>query len=175
MTLTRRIVAALTSAVFAGLLGTAGAATASEPWTGVVTWVVDGDTLHVRPLSGGKPVSVRISGIDAPEICQAGGVASRNALRARVLGRAVRVTGRARDRYSRLVAGVAIDGHDVALWMVVQGQAWSNRSRRSAGPYGVQQAQAQAARRGLFASDASGSMLLEPSAFRKQHKSCHRV
>ena len=149
------------------------AAVTSEPWTGVVTFVVDGDTLRIRPLTGGKPFKVRLSGIDAPEICQDGGVASRDALSTRVMGRAVRVTVKTRDAYSRLVAVVAMDGQDVAKAMVLQGQAWSNGYRRSAGPYGAQQAQAQAARRGIFAAGASGSAPVQPAEFRKLRKSCH--
>ena len=38
----------------------------------IVTYMIDGDTLYVRPVEGGKTVSVRIDGIDAPEICQIG-------------------------------------------------------------------------------------------------------
>ncbi|MDP3310892.1 MAG: thermonuclease family protein, partial [Polaromonas sp.] len=53
---------------------------AAQPWQGTVTRVSDGDTLWVRPAAGGKPLKVRIDGIDAPEICQAGGRAARKAL-----------------------------------------------------------------------------------------------
>lgn len=42
-------------------------------WLGIVTYVIDGDTLYVRPVEGGTTVNVRIDGIDAPEICQVGG------------------------------------------------------------------------------------------------------
>ena len=34
--------------------------------------MIDGDTLYVRPVEGGKTVNVRIDGIDAPETCQIG-------------------------------------------------------------------------------------------------------
>ena len=46
-----------------------------------VSKVVDGDTLWVKPESGEAPRKLRLQGIDAPEICQSGGVASRDALR----------------------------------------------------------------------------------------------
>ena len=160
--------------VLAGLLCDPAAALTNEPWTGIVTWVVDGDTLRIKPLTGGKPLSVRIRGIDAPEICQSGGNASRDALSGRVMGRTVRVSGKARDAYSRLVAEVSVDGQDVAHWMVVQGYAWSNSSGRSAGPYGAQQAQAQAARRGIFAPGPGGNAAIQPAVFRSQYKSCYK-
>src|SRR5665647_3178718 len=68
-------------------------------WWGVVTYVVDGDTVHVRPIGGGTSVSLRVDGIDAPEICQSGGTASRDALQRRSLGQRVAVHGRQHDDY----------------------------------------------------------------------------
>jgi micrococcal nuclease len=170
----RRFAIGLAAATVLALPFTSVSAKTSEPWTGVVTFVVDGDTLHIRPLAGGKPFKVRLSGIDAPEICQSGGLASRDALSRRVMGRAVRVDVKTRDAYSRLVASVALDGQDVAQWMVLQGQAWSYGYRRSAGPYGAQQAQAQAARRGVFSVGTGLRTPLRPDEFRKQRKSCYR-
>ena len=168
-----RAAAALLAVAAVTLTASPATARPSGAWTGVVTFVVDGDTLQIRPLSGGKPLKVRLSGIDAPEICQAGGAASRDALSGRVMGRAVRVSVKTRDAYSRLVAGVALDGQDMAQWMVLQGQAWSSGYRRSDGPYHAQQAQAQSARRGIFAASASGALPIQPAEFRKQRKSCY--
>ena len=70
-------------------------------WSGVVTYVVDGDTVRVRAPGGGKPVSIRMEGIDAPEVCQAGGTTSRDALKLRVLGKRVAVYGKVHDDYGR--------------------------------------------------------------------------
>lgn len=142
----------------------------NDPWPGLVSHVADGDTIRVRPLQGGKPVRVRINGIDAPEICQAGGPAARDALKRRVLGRQVVVIGRSRDDYGRLLGQVVLDGDDVGAWMVVQGQAWSYRYRGAAGPYAVQQRRAQASRRGIF-SDGHVSAIY-PAVFRQQHGTC---
>jgi micrococcal nuclease len=115
---------------------------AAEPqrtrWPGVVTYVVDGDTVRARPLKGGKPVSIRVDGIDAPEICQNGGDASRDALRRRVLGRQVVIESRSRDDYGRLLGKVLLDGADVGEQMVKDGHAWSYRYRSSGGPYAAQ-------------------------------------
>jgi len=137
--------------------------------SGKVTHVTDGDTLWVRLAGGGKPVRVRIDGIDAPEICQAGGQAARAALASRVVRRAVTVAVRHHDDYGRAVASVQVGGEDIAGWMVSQGHAWSYRYGREGGPYLKLQEQAQAAEKGLFAD----SQALPPRLFRKRHGSCH--
>ena len=85
-----------------------------------VTYVTDGDTLWVQPAGGGRPLKLRLAGIDAPEICQAGGRAARAALASRVARRTVVVATRRFDDYGRAVATVHLDGEDVAGWMVAQ-------------------------------------------------------
>jgi len=143
-----------------------------DRWSGVVTYVVDGDSVRVRPLQGGKPVSVRLDGIDAPEICQSGGVVARDALKRRVLGLQVVIEGKSRDDYSRLLARVMLNGDDVGARMVIDGHAWSYRYRGSTGPYAAQQRLAEAARRGIFADTSAAAVY--PAAFRKQHGACPR-
>lgn len=133
-----------------------------------VTHVTDGDTLWVRPAGGGRPVKLRMAGIDAPEICQAGGLAARAALASRVARRTVLVTTRRHDDYGRALATVHLDGEDMAGWMVAQGHAWSYRSGHEDGPYLKLQVQARSAQRGLFADPQA----LPPRLFRKRHGSC---
>ncbi len=138
-------------------------------WSAKVTYISDGDTLWVKPEEGGRPVKIRVDGIDAPEICQAGGQAARAALAGRVAGRTVAVSTRRHDDYGRTVAAIDLDGEDIAGWMVGQGHAWSYRFGRDGGPYLALQFKAQSARRGLFADPAA----LPPREFRKRHGSCH--
>ena len=142
------------------------------PWTGVVTYVVDGDTLQVRQPDGGKPVSIRIDGIDAPEICQPGGAMARNALMRQLLGKKVLVYGKVADSYGRLVARIVLNGEDQGRWMVAHGLAWSYRYRNYAGPYAAQQRQAEHAGLGLF-SPAVTPAPAYPGKFRKEHGRCH--
>ena len=146
--------------------------------SGVVTRVVDGDTVWVkiatrgRGVSGRETLKVRIVGIDAPEICQLGGPESLQALRGHVLGQSVTLTSpsaRSHDDYGRLLATLDKQGEDVGRWMVRRGQAWSYSYRRNAGPYAAEQAQAQAAGAGLFAHAAAE----HPRSFRRRHGSCH--
>lgn len=139
-------------------------------FSGVVTRVTDGDTLWVRPASGGPPRSLRLQGMDAPEICQAHGRQARAALAARVQGRPVRVRAHARDDYGRRLARVSTPADtDVGAWMVANGHAWSYRFRRDPGPYATQERLARQARLGLWAQPAP----LPPRQFRQRHGSCH--
>ena len=138
----------------------------AQAMSGVVTHVSDGDTLWVRP-EGGRPVKVRLQGIDAPERCQPWGTQAQAALASRVLHRQVQVRTRAHDDYHRAIGTLELNGEDIAAWMVREGHAWSYRYRRSLGPYAEQEQQARAARRGLFARPA-----VEPRAFRKSHGPC---
>lgn len=141
-------------------------------WPGVVTYVVDGDSIHVRPADGGKPVHIRMDGLDAPEICQPGGRMAREALAHRALGRQVVVDGRRHDDYGRLLARVYLKNDDLGKWMVMKGHAWSYRFRKNPGPYAMQQRHAQAAGTGIF-SPAHPAPAVYPGTFRRQHGTCY--
>lgn len=115
------------------------------------------------------PQKLRLLGIDAPEICQRGGVAARDALRALVWLRMLKVQIKYLDDYGRGLARVEVDGQDVAAVMVQRGQAWSSRWRRSQGPYAVEEALAREAKLGLFAAPDPEL----PRDFRQRHGSCY--
>lgn len=139
---------------------------------GAVAYVVDGDTVWVKTSAEQTLVKVRMVGIDAPESCQTGGAASRDALAARLRGQSVTLiasSSRAHDDYGRLLAKVDLNGKDMGRWMVSQGHAWSYGYRNYLGPYAAEQTQAQATKRGLFADPAAEN----PRDFRKRHGSCH--
>ncbi len=133
----------------------------------------DGDTLWVRPDRGGEPVKIRLEGIDAPEICQAWGPQSRDALARHVLHQPVSVQARAHDKYGRVVASVTLQSgatgaSDVAQHQVRAGHAWANPFRHYKSRYGGGQAQARSERAGLW----SAARPQLPSTFRKQHGTC---
>ena len=136
--------------------------------TGVVSRVVDGDTVWIKDDYGAL-VKVRLLGMDAPEICQAGGPEARDALRRRVLGRVVTVSFQYRDDYGRTLGRVYQGGEDLGRWMVGKGHAWSYGYRRNPGPYASEQASAKVAGLGLF-GDASAQT---PRSFRQSHSSCY--
>jgi len=136
---------------------------------GLVSYISDGDTLWVQPDAGGRVKKLRIDGIDAPEICQSGGKASRDLLAQRALHQRVQVVVRRHDVYGRGLARIELNGRDLGEQMVQAGQAWSYRWRRDAGPYAAQEAVARQSRLGLFAE----SQAVLPRDFRKQHGSCY--
>lgn len=139
------------------------------PWTAWVSWVMDGDTLLLVPEGQKEPVRLRIEGIDAPERCQPGGEASRDAMIRLALRKSVRVEDSAQDHYGRLVARVSADGVDLGAEMVRSGMAWAYRYRVGAGPYARLQKKAQQDRRGLFADPQTA---MAPPVFRQFHGSC---
>ena len=111
----------------AGVLAVPGGASALGPsFEARVTRVSDGDTLWVRPLEGGAPRKLRLQGIDAPEICQAGGRAARDALAARLDRARVTVRPQAEDNYGRQLAVVDWRGEDMNRWLVREGWAWAS-------------------------------------------------
>ena len=112
-------------AVLAGLAS----ATTSDDFTqrGVVTKVVDGDTVWVR-LAGGKSEKVRLIGVDAAE--RGACFATQATARARQLALSKPVTLRGdgtqatRDRYGRLLAYVWIPGgRDLGYQLIAGGFA----------------------------------------------------
>jgi micrococcal nuclease len=93
---------------------------------GTVTYVVDGDTVHVQVA--GREEKVRLIGIDTPEVGQCD-AAKATALARRVAqGRAVKLVGdptqATRDRYGRLLAYVALQGgRDLGYQELARGYA----------------------------------------------------
>lgn len=94
---------------------------------GIPVW--DGDTI----LRG--PDRIRIAGIQAPELSEPGGIASRDHLRALVAGQPLACDSHGRDRYGRRVATCYLpDGRDIACAMVAAGHA-ADWPRYSKGAY----------------------------------------
>jgi len=142
---------------------------AAHAFEGTVTRVSDGDTLWIRPVTGGKPVKVRLRGIDAPEICQAGGLESKRALEALVLGQFVRLDrDDLSDDHGRRLGRLLHGDDDIGARLVRDGYAWSYRYRRDAGPYLIEEVDARSSRRGLFADPQA----IAPREFRKVHGPC---
>lgn len=133
-----------------------------------VTRVFDGDTLWVRPEGGGRYRKLRIEGIDAPEICQPGGIAARDALARLVRDQTVVVQVRRYDTYGRALVRMSLDGQDVGALLVGEGHAWSYRWQRHQGPYAEEEILAKRQRRGLFAQANPEP----PRQFRQRHGPC---
>lgn len=96
---------------------------AADTLTGRVVGVHDGDTITV--LDGSRiQHKIRLAGIDAPELGQAYGKASRNHLADRIAGQSVTVEWHKLDRYQRVIGKVLLQGEDLCLAQVTAGMAW---------------------------------------------------
>ncbi len=135
-----------------------------------VSWVMDGDTVLLVPEGEREPVKWRIQGIDAPESCQPGGEASRDALIALVLRRTVQIEAHGHDSYGRQLGRLWVGEVDVGAEMVRTGKAWAYSYRSGRGPYAALQREAQRQRLGLFAARETA---MSPAVFRQFHGSCH--
>ena len=119
---------------------------------GVVSYIVDGDTIHARV--GGQDVSVRVLGISAPEVAHEGtaaqcygDAATKTMAKYAPVGAKVTLTTdpsqAETDAYGRWLRYLTVAGHDVGLEQIVAGSA---AARESNSPVERFQAYARAAR-----------------------------
>jgi micrococcal nuclease len=129
--------------------------------TAEVIRVSDGDSLTVK-LRGVK-TRVRIEGIDAPELQQAGSKGATSALAGLVKGRTVEVQETGKDRYGRTLAQIRADGKDVGVELVRQGWAWHFTRYNKDADLAEAEQEARRERRGLW----QGSNPIPPWDWRK--------
>jgi len=114
-------------ATAAGLAGAAQTATSGAfKLRGTVTYVVDGDTVHVA--AAGRDEKVRLIGIDTPEVGQCDAAKATTLARRLAQGRPVTLVGDAtqatRDKYGRLLAYVVLPGgRDLGYQELARGYA----------------------------------------------------
>jgi micrococcal nuclease len=143
---------------------------AGETWSGWVSWVMDGDTVLLVRAGQSEPVKLRIDGVDAPESCQPGGMASRDELIRLVLRKQVLVSDLGQDSYGRQIGRLSVEGVDVGAELVRSGMAWAYRFRTGRGPYAALQREAQKDKKGLF---SAAEAAMSPPVFRRFHGACH--
>lgn len=132
---------------------------------GRVVAVLDGDTVDV--LVAGQRQRVRLAGIDTPERGQPWAERSKQALSRRVFGKDVRVNEVDVDRYGRTVGELYADGVCVGCELVREGHAWVYR-RFSHDPVLLElEAEARAARRGLWGLPEA--QRVPPWEWRREH------
>jgi endonuclease YncB( thermonuclease family) len=136
--------------------------TFAPPFEAKVIAVYDGDTITVRT---DETIKIRLDGIDAPELKQPFGQASKQALSGLVFGQTVTIKPGKKDRYGRLLARVEIAGKDASLTMVETGMAhWYEQYAKRDKELQSAQTQAKTARRGLW----SDPNVIAPWEFRKR-------
>lgn len=140
-----------------------------------VTRVLDGDTIIVN--TGKAKMTIRLAGIDAPEIShskhqpgQPFGRQSTKYLASLVLNRDVDIKSHGPDRYGRTLGEVFVDGKNVTLEMVKTGLAEVYRGKPLAGQnmelYWKAEEEAKHAKRGMW---LSGNTYMSPREWRKTH------
>lgn len=116
----------------------------------LVVGVHDGDTLTVR-CGQSDQMKIRLSQIDAPELRQPYGAASKRALSDMVYGKTIELRPLKKDRYGRTVGEIVESGHDIQWEMIKRG--WAHcyvQYVTDDACYGYQD-QAREAHRGLWA------------------------
>ncbi|MDB5469667.1 MAG: micrococcal nuclease [Caulobacter sp.] len=123
------------------------------PGPNTVTRVVDGDTVDVR--MDGRIVRVRLAEIDAPESKQAWGATSKAVLTRLTLNKSVRIEGRGRDRYGRVIGRLYVGEVDVSAAMIQEGCAWAYRRYLTDPTMLALEQDARARKTGLWAQNAA--------------------
>lgn len=85
----------------------------------LVVSVHDGDTLK---LDDGR--TIRLSGIDAPEITQPYGIEARDLLRKLTRKKSIRIETHGTDRYGRMIGEIFVGKKSINRSMVSHGAAW---------------------------------------------------
>lgn len=143
--------------------GAAQGAGSAQGFSAKVIAVFDGDTVLV--LRNNRQVKVRLAEIDAPEKAQVFGEASKRSLSGIVLGKQVKVSSQAVDKYGRIVAHLSLNGLDVNAEQIRRGMAWEYSNYHNNRRLVALEAEARQVPRGLWAlSDP-----LPPWAWRKLH------
>jgi micrococcal nuclease len=88
-----------------------------------VVSVHDGDTF-TDLNEASEQVKVRLDAVDAPELGQPCGQASKKALSDKVFGKTVTVMTKKHDRYGRTIGHVLIDKRDINLELLDEGAVW---------------------------------------------------
>lgn len=130
-------------------------AAAAESFEAKVVEIMDGDTVGALRTDTRAHVKIRLAEIDAPEKSQPFGNQSKKALSELVFGKIVRVEVRETDRYGRLVGRLYAGGIDVNAAQVRGGMAWVYTRYSKDAKFPPLEAEARAARRGLWADARS--------------------
>jgi len=110
--------------VVVGLITLQVQASLTHQLTGLVIYVGDGDSITLLDEQQQRH-RIRLAEIDAPELGQAYGQASRRALKNLISQQQVRIHLLDTDQYGRIVGIVYFNDQDVSAYMLAQGMAWA--------------------------------------------------
>ena len=153
-----------------GLIGIASIVSAqarpASTYTAYVVRIIDGDTIHVRDITGEKH-RIRLAMIDAPEREQPFGTESTKKLSELLRQGTVRLKVKCIDKYNREVAFVYCEGKDVSAEMLKEGMALHyHMNFDNCEIYDKFEAAAKRCRQGLWSQEK----IEKPWDFRRKHR-----
>nr|DAJ36757.1 MAG TPA: nuclease-like protein [Caudoviricetes sp.] len=126
--------------------------------------IYDGDTITAL-TSQKEKIKIRLYGIDAPELKQPFGKASKRHLIDLISNKSLNINEKGKDKYGRTLAVLYNGDQDINAQMVIDGYAWAYD--KFSKDYVAFQQNAQALKKGLWIDKD----VVRPSDFRKFKKS----
>ena len=126
--------------------------------------IYDGDTITAL-TSQKEKIKIRLYGIDAPELKQPFGKASKRHLIDLISNKSLNINEKGKDKYGRTLAVLYNGDKDINAQMVIDGYAWAYD--KFAKDYVAFQQNAQSLKKGLWIDKYA----VRPSDFRKLKKS----
>lgn len=153
-----------------GLIGIASIVSAqarpASTYTAYVVRIIDGDTIHVRDITG-EAHRIRLAMIDAPEREQPFGTEATKKISELLRQGTVRLKVKCIDKYNREVAFVYCEGKDVSAEMLKEGMALHyHMNFDKCEMYDKFEAAAKHCRQGLWSQEK----IEKPWNFRRKHK-----
>lgn len=134
----------------------------AQPMQGKVVGVHDGDTLTVL-VGRGDRLRIRLAEIDAPELGQPFGQASKRSLSDLCFGKVATVVPKSIDRYKRIVALVFCEGSEANQQQLARGMAWVYQRYLKRSELVAYEAGARKQKLGLWSEDGA----VEPWRWRR--------
>lgn len=159
-----RVIFSLTALTCFGILAAA-PPEVKETFTAKVVGVSDGDTIKV--LRNKEQITIRLEGIDAPELRQSFGSRSKQALSSLVFGSTATIRKTGEDRFGRMLGFVEVNGVDINSKMVEDGWAWHFKQYNDDKKLADLETRAREAKKGLW---ADSSTPLAPWEYRARSK-----
>lgn len=153
-----------------GLIGAASIVSAqarpASTYTAYVVRIIDGDTIHVRDITG-ETHRIRLAMIDAPEREQPFGTEATKKISELLRQGTVRLKVKCIDKYNREVAFVYCEGKDVSAEMLKEGMALHyHMNFDKCEIYDKFEAAAKRCRQGLWSQEK----IEKPWDFRRKHR-----
>jgi endonuclease YncB( thermonuclease family) len=139
----------------------------SQEITGRVVAITDGDTLKILTPAH-EQIKIRLADIDAPEHDQPYGSRAKQALSDLAYGKTLSIEDEGLDRYGRTIGLIHAGQENVNADLVSEGAAWVYRRYSHDPALLANEAQAKAAKRGLWALPEA--QRIPPWEWRKEQK-----